>query len=58
MSNKVATTLQRKKEYTLAKPHTHAGRDYLPGEKIHLTARQAAFIAHKLVGAATDNAEG
>lgn len=47
-----------RKEYTLTQKHTHAGKELPPGTKIHLTARQAAFIAHKLVGTKTDNAEG
>jgi len=47
-----------RKEYTLKTKHTHAGKERLPGEKIHLTARQAAFIAHKLEGAKTDKMEG
>lgn len=52
-----AATPERK-EYTLTKKHTHAGKDHQPGDKIQLTARQAAFIAHKLVGGKTDTAEG
>lgn len=39
------------KEFTLKTKHTHAGKELLPGAKIHLTARQAAFIAPKLEGA-------
>lgn len=52
-----AATPERK-EYTLTKKHTHAGKDHQPGDKIQLTARQAAFIAHKLVGGNTETAEG
>lgn len=53
-----AATSAGRKEYTLAKKHTHAGKEHQPGAKIHLTARQAAFIAHKLVGGNTETAEG
>lgn len=37
-----------RKEYTLKAKHTHAGKDLNPGDKVTLTPRQAAFIAHKL----------
>lgn len=47
-----------RKEFTLKAKHTHAGKELAPGTKIRLTARQAAFITHKLVGGKTDNAEG
>lgn len=45
-------------EHTLKTKHTHAGKERLPGEKIPLTARQAAFIAHKLVDGKTEQKEG
>lgn len=28
----------------LAKPHTHAGKDYQPGDTISVTAKQKAFL--------------
>ncbi|MNF81920.1 hypothetical protein D3C84_642120 [compost metagenome] len=28
----------------LAKPHTHAGKDYQPGDTITVTAKQKAFL--------------
>lgn len=31
-------------EVTLAKPHTHAGKDHKPGDKIKVTARQRAWL--------------
>lgn len=31
-------------EVTLAKPHTHAGKDLQPGEKIKVTARQREWL--------------
>lgn len=31
-------------EVTLAKPHTHAGKELQPGEKIKVTARQREWL--------------
>jgi len=33
-------------EVTLAKPHTHGGRDYQAGDKIEVTEAQRAWLAH------------
>lgn len=33
-----------KRWYLLAKPHTHAGRDYQPGNKVRLTPDQAEWL--------------
>lgn len=51
-------TQANRKEYTLKAKHTHAGKERLPGEKINLTDRQAAFIAHKLVNSNANQGEG
>ncbi|MNE89691.1 hypothetical protein D3C80_1871330 [compost metagenome] len=31
-------------DVVLTKPHTHAGKDYVPGAKINVTLKQKAFL--------------
>lgn len=49
MSKNQAKGVERK-DYKLSAVHTHGGKDYTAGDTVALTARQAAFIKHKLVG--------
>lgn len=39
-----AKTAPKRIEVTLTQPHTHAGRDRKPGDKIMVTARQRDFL--------------
>jgi len=48
--SKTLTKGAERKDYKLSAAHTHGGKDYAAGETVSLTARQAAFIKHKLVG--------
>tara|TARA_R110000851_G_scaffold97963_2_gene212151 strand:- start:43193 stop:43399 length:207 start_codon:yes stop_codon:yes gene_type:complete len=49
MSKTPAKAVERK-DYKLSAAHTHGGKDCAAGDTVSLTARQAAFIKHKLVG--------